>query len=108
MAAAEGRADAQSGLQVVARRGQVAAAVHEVVDHSHRRNLPAAVPASRPGAKPVRQQRSGASLVGVRPPRPPLHALLSQLLVALTIEVDNTYERRAPHHTTKGGGVGPG
>ena len=40
-------------------------------------------------------------------PRLRLHALLSQILVALTIEIDNTYERRAPHHTTKGGGFGP-
>jgi hypothetical protein len=37
----------------------------------------------------------------------PLSALLSQVLVALTIEIDNTYEARAPHQTTERGGTGP-
>jgi hypothetical protein len=36
-----------------------------------------------------------------------LPALLSQVLVALTIEIDNAYEDRAPHRTTGGGGDGP-
>jgi DNA-binding MarR family transcriptional regulator len=37
----------------------------------------------------------------------PLSALLSHALVALTIEIDNTYEARAPHGTTERGGTGP-
>ena len=37
----------------------------------------------------------------------PLSALLSQALVALTIEMDNLYESRAPHRTTALGGSGP-
>jgi hypothetical protein len=37
----------------------------------------------------------------------PLSALLSKVLVALTIEMDNTYESRAPHRTTRSGGSGP-
>ncbi|MGH8994942.1 MAG: hypothetical protein ACRDYB_02730 [Acidimicrobiales bacterium] len=37
----------------------------------------------------------------------PLSALLSQVLVALTVEIDNTYESRAPHHTQRFGSQGP-
>jgi hypothetical protein len=37
----------------------------------------------------------------------PLSALLSQVLVALTIEIDNTYESRARHRTSTLGGTGP-
>jgi hypothetical protein len=37
----------------------------------------------------------------------PLSALLSHMLVGLTIEVDNAYETRAPHSTTLLGGSGP-
>src|SRR5450432_2530908 len=33
----------------------------------------------------------------------PLSALLSQVLVAFTIEFDNEFERRMPHRTTIGG-----
>jgi len=39
----------------------------------------------------VRRRRSPASLAAVGRPRLRLHALLSQILVALTIEIDNTY-----------------
>ena len=40
---------------------------------------------------------------------PPLSALLSQLLIALTIETDNEYERRSPaHFTTDYGSAVPG
>ena len=38
----------------------------------------------------------------------PLSALLSQALVAYTIEFDNEFEQRAPHITTVGGGGGRG
>lgn len=38
----------------------------------------------------------------------PLSALLSQALVAYTIEFDNEFEQRAPHITTVGGGGGQG
>jgi hypothetical protein len=31
----------------------------------------------------------------------PLSALLSQVLVAFTIELDNEFEHRMPHHTAK-------
>ena len=37
--------------------------------------------------------------------RLPLPALLSQLLVAFTIEFDNEFERQTPHRTTNHGGV---
>lgn len=38
----------------------------------------------------------------------PLHALLSQVLVAFTIEFDNEFEHRMPHRTTNhGGSFGP-
>ena len=38
----------------------------------------------------------------------PLHALLSQVLVAFTIEFDNEFEHRMPHRTTNhGGSYGP-
>jgi DNA-binding MarR family transcriptional regulator len=37
------------------------------------------------------------------PDRVPLSALLSQALVAFTIELDNEFERRMPHRTTDGG-----
>ncbi|HUR48237.1 MAG TPA: hypothetical protein VMY88_01720, partial [Acidimicrobiales bacterium] len=42
------------------------------------------------------------------PTRLPLSALLSQALVAYTIEFDNEYEQRAPHITTvaRSGGLG--
>ncbi len=35
----------------------------------------------------------------------PLSALLSQPLVAFTIELDNEFERQLPHRTTRHGGV---
>jgi hypothetical protein len=37
---------------------------------------------------------------------PPLSTLLSQTLVAFTIEFDNEFEQRMPHRTTLGGGRG--
>jgi hypothetical protein len=37
-----------------------------------------------------------------------LSALLSQFLVACTIEFDNAFERRMPHRTTNRGAIGPG
>jgi DNA-binding MarR family transcriptional regulator len=40
--------------------------------------------------------------------RVPLPTLLSQALVAFTIEFDNEFERRAPHWTTVGGGRASG
>jgi hypothetical protein len=39
--------------------------------------------------------------------RLPLSALLSQALVAFTIEFDNEFENQLPHRTTKSGGRGP-
>lgn len=39
-------------------------------------------------------------------PRLPLFALLSQTLVAFTIEFDNEFERRAPHRTSRHGATG--
>ena len=42
------------------------------------------------------------------PARLPLSALLSQALVALTIEADNEAEHRLPHRTTRQGRTGPG
>ena len=38
----------------------------------------------------------------------PLLTLLSQLLIAFTIEFDNEAEHRLPHRTTQGGASGPG
>jgi DNA-binding MarR family transcriptional regulator len=40
--------------------------------------------------------------------RLPLSALLSQALVAFTIEFDNEFEHRMPHRTTRQGGTGGG
>src|SRR5580704_11210226 len=37
---------------------------------------------------------------------PPLSTLLSQLLIAFTIEFDNEFEQRMPHRTTSFGSVG--
>jgi hypothetical protein len=38
----------------------------------------------------------------------PLPTLLSQLLLAFTIEFDNQAEHRLPHRTTRGGASSPG
>ena len=40
-------------------------------------------------------------------PRLPLSALLSQALVAFTIEFDNEFEHRVPHRTSDFGGSRP-
>src|SRR5690349_9412989 len=73
-----------------------------------------------------RLRTAGLLLAGVGPPAPapepsqpsqpsqgrngalPLSALLSQALVAYTIEFDNEAERRLPHRTTSHGASGPG
>jgi hypothetical protein len=36
-----------------------------------------------------------------------VHEMMASVLVAFTVEVDNAYEARAPHSTSKGGGHGP-
>jgi len=60
-----------------------------------------------------RPPRSAARQTPSHPPRGhdgalPLSALLSQALVAYTIEFDNEAERRLPHRTTSHGASGPG
>ncbi len=47
---------------------------------------------------------SGRQLWAAVPPPPPLPTLLSQALVADTIELDNEAEHRLPHRTTRHGG----
>jgi methyltransferase (TIGR00027 family) len=62
-----------------------------------------AAPATRPSRKPPQTQQA-------QQPDGPLatSALLSQALVALTIEIDNEAEHRLPHRTTDYGAAGQG
>jgi methyltransferase (TIGR00027 family) len=71
-----------------------------------------AKPASAAPAPP-RPPRPAARQTPSRPPQEnegvfPLSALLSQALVAYTIEFDNEAEHRLPHRTTSHGASGPG
>ncbi len=67
-------------------------------------------PSDRPSAAPV--QSVPAPTAPVRPPAPapavdvPVTTLLSQALVAYTIELDNEFEHRMPHRTTRHGASG--
>jgi methyltransferase (TIGR00027 family) len=66
-----------------------------------RRGLPAsALPRSQPRPEP------GSAPEAPGPERLPLSALLSQALVAFTIEADNEAEHRLPHRTTRQGKTG--
>src|SRR5271165_5396812 len=51
-------------------------------------------------SKPKDRGSDGATDSSVRLPSLPLPSLLSQVLVAFTIEFDNEFERRMPHRTT--------
>ncbi len=68
----------------------------------------AAATAPRPAGKPSRRTHRAAALTTPAPQPsgadagPPLPALLSQALVAFTIEFDNEFEHRMPHRTTWG------
>src|SRR5215470_5765242 len=69
-------------------------------------------PAAPTPARP-RPPRSAARQAPTHPPQRldralPLSALLSQALVAYTIEFDNEAEHRLPHRTTSHGASGPG
>ena len=86
------------GLLISARRAQAGAA--------------AATTGSRPARKPARRTHRAAALT-TPAPQPagadaerPLPALLSQALVAFTIEFDNEFEHRMPHRTTRGPAAG--
>ena len=72
----------------------------------------AATTGSRPARKPARRTHRAAALT-TPAPQPagagaerPLPALLSQALVAFTIEFDNEFEYRMPHRTTWGPAAG--
>jgi methyltransferase (TIGR00027 family) len=73
---------------------------------------PASPPApARPGPvlvqpAPVRNDPRPRPVTGPQAARLPLSALLSQALVAFTIEADNEAERRLPHRTTTQGKTG--
>jgi methyltransferase (TIGR00027 family) len=72
--------------------------------------LASAGPATPAGPQPQAQPRQSRPH---QPPQgqdgaPPLSALLSQALVAFTIEFDNEAEHRLPHRTTSHGTSGPG
>jgi methyltransferase (TIGR00027 family) len=67
---------------------------------------PAASAGPQPQARP-RQSRPHQPPQG-QDGAPPLSALLSQALVAFTIEFDNEAEHRLPHRTTSHGTSGPG
>ena len=74
--------------------------------------LASAGPAA-PARAPRRAPRGQAASAPARRPQPPqgilpLSALLSQALVAFTIEFDNEAEHRLPHRTTSHGTSGPG
>jgi methyltransferase (TIGR00027 family) len=66
-------------------------------------------PIHRTSARPSRQAPQDSPGTGaVSSPRLPLSALLSQTLVAFTIEFDNEAEHRMPHRTTNYGASGHG
>jgi methyltransferase (TIGR00027 family) len=97
---------ARTGWQVTAEddaAGSDAAAQRERLLSAGLLTATAAPAATAPTTRPRKPQQA-------EPPQGPLSlsALLSQALVAFTIELDNEAEHRLPHRTTNQDGAGPG